>query len=118
MGSEVILTSNLWTEVGLHDGAKVKMINFVYIDALVPRNGVVPEAVVVQFRSLSGEDDIKLFIGGNPRNVTIPMKQVEWKHNVKTLIRMQFPLMLSWAITIHKSQRHTLELAEIDLGTS
>ena len=49
MGSEVILTSNLWTEVGLHDGAKVKMINFVYIYALVPRNGVVPEAVVVQF---------------------------------------------------------------------
>ena len=46
------------------------------------------------------------------------MKQVEWKQNCKTLVRMQFPLMLSWAITIHKSQGRTLELSVIDFGTS
>ena len=45
------------------------------------------------------------------------MKQVECKKKGKTLIRTQFPLMLSWAITIHKPQGRTLELAVIDLGT-
>ena len=45
-------------------------------------------------------------------------KQVEWKHNGKILIRKQFTLMLTWDITIHKSQGSTLELALIDLGTS
>ena len=94
------------------------MINFVYIDTSGPRNGGVPEAVVVQFRFLAGEDDIRLFLDGYPRSVAIPMKQVEWKHNGKTLIWTHFPLVLSWAITIHKSQGRTLELAVIDLGTS
>ena len=46
------------------------------------------------------------------------MKKVEWKHNGKTLIWTHFPLVLSWAITIHKSQGRTLELAVIDLGIS
>ena len=118
VGSECMLTSNLWTEVGVHNGAKGKVIGFVYIDASGPRNGGVPEAVVVQFRYLAGEDYIQMFLGVYTRSLEIPMKQVEWKHNGKTLIRTQFPLMLSWAITIHKSQGRTLELAVIDLGTS
>ena len=46
------------------------------------------------------------------------MKQVEWKQNGKPLIWTQFSLMLSRAITIHKSQGRTLELAVIDLGNS
>ena len=46
------------------------------------------------------------------------MKKVKRKHNDIFLIRTQFPLILSWAIIIHKSQERTLELAVIDLVTS
>ena len=60
----------------------------------------------------------KIYEWRYPSNATIPMKQVEWKNNGKTLIRTPFPLMISWAITIHKSQGRTLELAVIHLGTS
>ena len=76
VGSELMLTSNFWNEVGIHNGGKVKVINFVYIGASRPKNGGVPEAVVVQFRSLDGEDDIQPFFYGYPRSVEIPMKQV------------------------------------------
>ena len=48
----------------------------------------------------------------------MPTKKVEWKHNIKTLIQAQVPLVLSWTITIHKYQLLTLELVEIYLGTS
>ena len=108
----------MWTEVGLLNGTKVKVINFVCINDSGPRNGGVPEAVVVQFWSLAGEDYVQQFLDGYPRSVAIPMKQVEWKHNGKNLIGTQFSLMLSWTIKIRMSQGHTSELAVIDLGTS
>ena len=37
---------------------------------------------------------------------------------IKTSIWKRFLLIISWAITIHKSQGRTLELAVIDLGIS
>ena len=75
VGSEVMLTSNLWTEVVLHNGAEVKQIDFVYIDSSGPKNGGVHNAVVVQFIFLSGEDDIQPFLDGYPRSVAIPMNK-------------------------------------------
>ena len=39
VGSEVMLTSNLWIEVGIYNVAKVEVIVFVYIDDSGPRNG-------------------------------------------------------------------------------
>ena len=70
-----MLISNLWTEVGLHNGAKGKVIYVVYIDTSGPKNGGIPEAIVVQFWSLAGEDDIQPFLDGYPRSVAIPMNK-------------------------------------------
>ena len=71
---------NLLTESGLHNGAKVTVVDFVYTDSERPINGGVPEAVVVQFRNLSISTHIEPFLEGYERGVAIPMKQVEWKH--------------------------------------
>jgi len=47
----------------------------------------------------------------------LPAIKAEWNNpNGETFIREQFPIMLSWAFTIHKSQGKTLERAVIDLG--
>ena len=42
----------------------MKVDRFFYIDASGPSNGGVPESVVVQYRTLAGEDDIQTFIDG------------------------------------------------------
>ena len=47
--AEVMLTSNLWTDAGLKNGAKGTVIDFVCKNAEVPRSGKFTEAAVVQF---------------------------------------------------------------------
>ena len=46
------------------------------------------------------------------------MKHVEWKHGILTLMQGKFRLMLSLAITTHKSQGCTLERKITDLRKS
>ena len=119
VGAEVMLTSNLWTEVGLHNRAKGKVVDIVYKHATGPRvnNGkTLPEAIVVQFNELA--DEVEPFFEGEEKTVAIPVSSFEWGHGAKTFIRKQFPLVLSWAFTIHKSQGKTLKKAVIDIDTS
>ena len=116
-GADVMLTSNLWTAAGLHNGAKGKVVDFVYTTPEGPRSGSLPESVVVHFPHL--QDNVDAFLPGLPKTVSIPTTQAEWSDTAgKVLTRRQFPLMLSWAFTIHKSQGKTLDRAVIDLGNS
>ena len=56
------------------------------------------------------------FLPGIPNTVAIPTIQDERLDNGNNLIRRQFPLMISWAYTIHKYQGKTLDIAIIYLG--
>ena len=76
VGEDVMLTSIFWTEVGLNNGYKVTVVDFVYTDSEGPRNGDVPEAVLEQFLYLTEITDIEPFIEGCERSVAIPMKNV------------------------------------------
>ena len=61
--SESILPYNLWVVVGMHNGAKEKVVDFVYYynKGQKRNNGeYLPEAVVVKFHSLN--NDVKTFV--------------------------------------------------------
>ena len=118
VGADVRLTSNLWNEAGLNNGAKGIVVDFVYTDYYGPKNCGVLEAEVVQFRDLAGSTDIEIFLEGNEQSVAISKKQFEWKHDNLALMKGKFLLMMLWDINIHKSQGSTLETAMIDLGNS
>ena len=110
--ASVMLTMNLWSEVGLCNGATGKVIDIIYADNHSPPN--LPVAVIVQFDHYTGPS----FIDTLPKCVPIPPVTITSKSLETFHERQQLPLKLAWAITIHKSQGLTLPKAWIDIGPS
>ena len=112
-GAKVMLTMNLWTDVGLCNGALGTVLDFVYADGQQPP--CLPIRVLVQFDDeYKGPSVSSMF----QRCVPIcPITQVSDSLG-KKYERQQLPLKLAWAMTIHKCQGLTLTKAWIDLGSS
>jgi ATP-dependent DNA helicase PIF1 len=98
-GSRVMLTSNLWTEVGLTNGAMGTAKNIRYDGCLPP---VSPKGVIVEM----DVGYIGPCISGMPRHVVINPKTAYCHSSVGegSLMRTQIPLLLPFVVTIHKSQ--------------
>ena len=101
--ARVMLTSNLWVDVGLVNGA---------MGTIFYRTGGPPDlpiAVMVRFDSYSGPT----FPDG-----TVPITPLRrcWSSSGVQCSRLQLPLKLAWAVTIHKSQGLTLDKVVIDVG--
>ena len=107
-GAEVILTANLWQEVGLCNGAPGTVRHFIYKDDHAPPN--LPIAVLVEFHNYCGPQ----FWSSATNCVPIVPITFEWESKS----RQQLPLQMRYAVTIHKSQGQTLQKAVIDLGKS
>ena len=109
-GAQVMLTLNLWTDVGLCNGATGTVIDFIYADNHQPPD--LPQAVIVKFDNYKGPSISKSISSCLPIcPITVTSQSLDGMHE-----RQQLPLKLAWAITINKSQGLTLPKAWIDIG--
>ena len=104
--ARVMLTSNLWVDVGLVNGAMG------IVQAICYRTGGPPDlpiAVMVRFDSYSGPTF---------PNSTVPITPLRccWSSSGVQCSRLQLSLKLAWAVTVHKSQGLTLNKVVIDIG--
>ena len=111
-GARVMLTMNLWSSVGLCNGATGTVVDIIYQNNHQPPD--LPIAVIVEFENYRGP----VFIENQPLCIPICPITVTSQAEVGFHERQQLPLRLAWALTIHKSQGLTLPKAWIDIGKS
>ena len=112
IGARVMLTRNLWTDAGLVNGSLGTIQNIIYSEEQMPP--LLPAVIIVQFDTYTGPSYLINEINCVPIS---PCSSNSESHG-EAFERIQFPLKLAWAITIHKSQGLTLNNAWVDLGTS
>ena len=101
-----MLISNLWVEAGLVNGA------LGIVEAICYQNGGPPDlpvAVMVKFDK---------YCGPTFHDTVVPITPIQhtWTSSGIQCSRLQLPLKLAWAVTIHKSQGLTLNKVVIDVG--
>ena len=97
-----MLTANLWVQEGLVNGSLGKFIDIVYKTIEQPPS--LPSFIVVKFLHYKGP----LWDSSNPTYVPISA--------ITRGSRRQIPLRMAWGLTIHKSQRMTLQNVTINTG--
>ena len=104
--ARVMLTSNLWVKMGLVNGAMGTVEAICYLRDKPP---ALPVAVMVQFDH---------YAGPTMYNGTVPITPIRrsWSSSGGQCSRLQLPLKLAWAVTIHKSQGLTLDKVVVDVG--
>ena len=103
-GARVMLTMNLWSIVGLCNGATGTVVDVIYQNNHQPPD--LPIAVIVG--PVCNENE--------PLCIPICPITVLSQTEIGFHERQQLPLKLAWALTIHKSQGLTLPKAWIDIG--
>jgi len=78
------------------------------------------QGIIVDFKESNGNEDfvklpVVMFSNGQKRVISYQYYQNE---EYPSIVIAQIPLCLAWALTIHKIQGATLEMADMDLGKS
>ena len=95
-GAKIVLTSNIWPEAKLVNGTKGTVAYMVFRE----QQQALPDLVICHFPEYTGPT----FIPGQDKMVPIAPMQASWTVKGQQFSRTQYPLMLGWAITIHKGQ--------------
>ncbi|SMY29094.1 unnamed protein product [Zymoseptoria tritici ST99CH_1A5] len=116
IGSQVMLTENIWTEAGLVNGSRGSIYDITWDPETTNPRETLPLCLVVYFPGYEG-----------PAIPGLPPKVVPIYTSRRTLAtesenysatrehwREQFPIVLAYAITVHKSQGMTLDAVVID----
>ena len=103
-GARVMLTANLWVDMGLVNGAVGTVVAIFYSNGGTPPH--LPVAVMVRFDSYQGPI---------LPDSTVPITPLHrtWSVSGASCSRLQLPLKLAWAITIHKAQGLTLDMLHL-----
>src|SRR6266540_1518088 len=107
-----MLTVNLQTQSGLVNSSMGTVQDIIFQEDQGPPS--LPIAVLISFDNYKGPTIASI---EGERVIPIPPIQRTW--NGKSGVscsRLQIPVRLTWAITVHKSQGLTLQNAVIDLG--
>ena len=108
-GCEVLITSNLWKETGLTNGARGVVKYIIYEEGTKPP--MLPAMVILEVEQYTGP----AFLGLDKCVPIIPVTRT-WYHGGKLCTRTMLPLNLGYAMTIHKSQGMSLGKTIINIG--
>ena len=108
IGSRIILRKNLWTDAGLVNRVLGYISGVVFTDY----NRMLTNYLLIEFDGYCGPP----FLPEYPKVVPIPTFKGDFEHESKNCTRIQFSIVLAWAITIHKCQGMTLDKVVIDIG--
>jgi ATP-dependent DNA helicase PIF1 len=103
VGARVMLTTNTWKAAGLTNGAQGDVIAIIYKPSTHPPS--LPAVVLVKVDQYIGPS----YLEEIDKVVPIVPKSFSWFQDQKECTRTALPLVLSWAISIHKSQGMTLK---------
>ena len=106
-GARVMLSANLWVNMGLVNGAMRTIQSICYHEGGAPPD--LPIVVTILFDKYAGPT---LPDG----TVPIPPLRHSWATSSSNCSRLQLPLKLAWAVTIHKAQSLTLNKLCVDIG--
>jgi hypothetical protein len=112
IGARVMLSSNLWTEIGLVNGSMGTVVDLTWELGQDP-NTSLPFAILIAFDNYSGP----VYPGCDASIVPVFARQSRFDYHGIACTRKQFPLQLAYGITVHKSQGLTLSKAVMNLAT-
>lgn len=109
--SYIVNNSLFDTELFLKIGAQVMCISNLEIESGICNGST---GIIIEFKGEKQNPVVK-FSNGVIREIT----RHSWNSETIPGFKIeQYPLILAWAVTIHKSQGATLESAEIDIGNN